>query len=239
MGFTREHHHVIATVLGCLEAGRLRERECLFAGGTALALRFGEYRESVDIDFVVSDADAYRELRADCHRLGFEALTVRGQGVVSAAPLRIDQYGIRTRLQVVGVPVAFEIIREARISLDPPARSDEVLGIATATFPDLMAMKLLANSDRWTDPTVFSRDILDVAMARPSRPVLVAAMAKASAAYGNDIERHARSAIAWLLGRADVLDRCREVLGMTQPRAVLVHRLRRLGASLDAIADRA
>lgn len=58
MAFARSHHRLVAMALGCLDAAMLREHRCLFAGGTALALRFGEYRESVDIDFVVSDADA-------------------------------------------------------------------------------------------------------------------------------------------------------------------------------------
>jgi hypothetical protein len=41
----------------------LRENNCLFGGGTAIALRYGEYRESVDIDFLVSDIASYRNLR--------------------------------------------------------------------------------------------------------------------------------------------------------------------------------
>jgi nucleotidyltransferase AbiEii toxin of type IV toxin-antitoxin system len=33
------------------------------AGGTAIAFRYGEYRESLDLDFPVSDRDGYRALR--------------------------------------------------------------------------------------------------------------------------------------------------------------------------------
>ncbi|MBM3349738.1 MAG: nucleotidyl transferase AbiEii/AbiGii toxin family protein, partial [Betaproteobacteria bacterium] len=29
--------------------------QCFFGGGTAITLRHGEYRESVDIDFLISD----------------------------------------------------------------------------------------------------------------------------------------------------------------------------------------
>ncbi|MGK0399132.1 MAG: putative nucleotidyltransferase component of viral defense system [Gammaproteobacteria bacterium] len=32
----------------------LKQHNYLFAGGTAIALRYGEYRESVDIDFLAS-----------------------------------------------------------------------------------------------------------------------------------------------------------------------------------------
>lgn len=61
--FDRPHHQCIARVLASLDAGLLREHACWFGGGTAIALRLGEFRESVDIDFLVSDAHAYRELR--------------------------------------------------------------------------------------------------------------------------------------------------------------------------------
>ncbi|MCW2313780.1 nucleotidyl transferase AbiEii/AbiGii toxin family protein [Rhodoferax antarcticus] len=53
--FERPHHQRIAQVLYALDAQLLRDKHCLFGGGTAIALRYGEYRESVDIDFLVSD----------------------------------------------------------------------------------------------------------------------------------------------------------------------------------------
>jgi hypothetical protein len=108
------------------------------------------------------------------------------------------------------------------------------MGLATATVTDLVAMKLLANSDRWTDPTVFSRDIIDLAMVQPNRQVLTQAIAKASVAYGESVVRDARSAIAWLLERDSLLRRCRQAMGMEQPQAVLVHHLRRLAVSLES-----
>lgn len=41
----------------------LEAHHCLFGGGTAMALRYGEYRESVDIGFMVSHLAGYRALR--------------------------------------------------------------------------------------------------------------------------------------------------------------------------------
>ena len=49
--FERPHHRRIARILAALNGDLLREANCLFGGGTAMALRFGEYRESVDMDF--------------------------------------------------------------------------------------------------------------------------------------------------------------------------------------------
>ncbi|MGZ3426818.1 MAG: nucleotidyl transferase AbiEii/AbiGii toxin family protein, partial [Caldimonas sp.] len=47
--FEREHHRRIAAILQALDAELLAASHCLFGGGTAMALRYGEYRESVDI----------------------------------------------------------------------------------------------------------------------------------------------------------------------------------------------
>lgn len=61
--FKRTHHQHIASVLEALNADLLLKLRCYFGGGTAIALCHGEYRESVDMDFMTSDATAHRELR--------------------------------------------------------------------------------------------------------------------------------------------------------------------------------
>ena len=61
--YSRQHHQKIAHALALLNAPLLRDHDCYFAGGTAIALMFDEYRESVDIDFLVSNLVAYRHLR--------------------------------------------------------------------------------------------------------------------------------------------------------------------------------
>jgi len=61
--FERPHHRDVALVLQCLDPQVLAARGCWFGGGTAMALRYGEYRESVDIDFLVADIAGYRDLR--------------------------------------------------------------------------------------------------------------------------------------------------------------------------------
>ena len=63
MQFNRPHHQKIAHVLSSLDKKKLLDASCYFGGGTAIALKYGEYRESVDIDFMVSDLNGYRSLR--------------------------------------------------------------------------------------------------------------------------------------------------------------------------------
>lgn len=53
--FGRQHHQKIAAVLAKLDPCILKKERCYFGGGTAIALVFDEFRESVDIDFMTSD----------------------------------------------------------------------------------------------------------------------------------------------------------------------------------------
>ncbi|WP_216903776.1 nucleotidyl transferase AbiEii/AbiGii toxin family protein [Nocardia alni] len=232
--FEREHHRLVAQVLEALDAEILADHHCLFGGGTAIALRYGEFRESVDIDFLVSDIDGYRGLRELIKANGVEALVRTGQQLHPLRDVRADQYGIRTVLQAEDAPVKFEIVLEGRIHFDPPGARDRVCGLATLAPVDMAASKLLANSDRWADDAVYSRDVIDLAMMSPSRDLLRAAAAKAASAYGSSIERDLTKAVAALRDRPGRLDRCMQALRMTDvPKAVLWQQIRALPKSIS------
>ena len=119
--FSRPHHQKIAHVLQLLDHQLLLARRCFFGGGTAIALMFDEYCESVDIDFLVSDLDAYRGLRELVTNSGGVANLFKAGASESIhfGAVRADQYGIRTTLVVAGQPIKFEIVFEARIKLSP------------------------------------------------------------------------------------------------------------------------
>lgn len=226
--FKRLHHQAIAQVLYALDADLLRRHDCLFGGGTVIAMRYDEYRESVDIDFLVSSATGYRELR-QLAVAGLEPL-FRG-GKLPFAPLRevrIDQYGIRSMLKVVGQDIKFEIVREGRIELEAPGSDDSVCGIATLPPLDLATSKLLANSDRWYDDGAFSRDLIDLAMMKPNKELLVSAVNKAQEAYGNAILQDLAKAIDRVENRNGWLERCMDAMAMDFPKAVLWKYIRRL-----------
>lgn len=228
--FNRQHHQQIAYALRALNGRLLRENNCLFARGTVMVLRFGEYRESVDIDFLVSDITCYRNLHLLLTDAGGIAAIVR-EGVeplLQQREIKADQYGIRTVLEVAGQPIKFEIVLEGRIELSPPDVGDEVCGIATLTSLDMAAGKLLANSDRWADDGVFNRDVIDLAMMEPSLNLLRQAVAKAETAYGRAIRRDLKKAIDRLQQKHDWLDRCMEALAMTKPKALVWRNVRSL-----------
>lgn len=214
--FERTHHRRIATVLEALDADVLAANACLFGGGTAMALRFGEYRESVDIDFLVSKVEGYRHLR---QRLtgadGMRAVTRAGHVLRQSREVRADQYGIRTMLQVEGADIKFEVVLDGRIALDAPGPDDHQCGVATLTPLDMATSKLLANSDRWRDDAVMSRDLIDLAMMAPPRALLRQAIAKAQVAYGDSVAADLAAAVDDLRARPHRLDKCMQAMTMT------------------------
>ncbi len=230
MQFERPHHQRVAHVLTALDGAALRQHGCLFGGGTCIALRHGEYRESVDIDFLVSDAAGYRELR---HLLtgpgGLAAIThPQAMPLVALREVRADQYGIRTQVQMDGQAIKFEIVREARIELDEPQADDAICGVSTLTRLDLATSKLLANSDRQADDGVFSRDVIDLAMMDLPLPLLRRALAKAEKAYGASVSRDLGKAIDRIQNRTGWLERCMQAMAMDLPKALLWQKLRAL-----------
>lgn len=229
--FERPHHRRIAAVLSALDPAVLAAHACWFGGGTAMALRYGEYRESVDIDFLVSDREGYRHLRQRVTGPdGLNTLARAGGHLELARELRADQYGLRTLLRVDGVAIKFEIVLEARIDFDAPGPQDQVAGVATLTPLDLAASKLLALADRWRDDSVYSRDLIDLAMMAPPRPLLRAAIDKAAGAYGDSIEASLDKAITDLRERPHRLDDCLSALQMmTVSKAQLWARIKTLG----------
>ncbi len=228
--FERPHHQQIARVLATLDGTLLRENHCLFGGGTAMALRYGEYRESIDIDFLVSDISRYRNLRQLLTGANGIAAIVRAEvePLTQTREIRADQYGIRTMLRVDNQPIKFEIILEGRIELAPPQTGDELCGIATLTPLDMATGKLLANSDRWGDDGVFNRDIIDLAMMKPALPLLRSAVTKAETAYGQAIRQDMEKALQRLQNRQGWLERCMQAMAMNLPKAVVWQNLRAL-----------
>lgn len=179
--FERPHHQRIAEALRALDARFLLEAECYFGGGTAIALQLGEYRESVDIDFLCASTSGYRRLREAVFARGFPALT--RAPLHALRELRTDQYGLRTFVEVGGVPIKFEIVREARVELRGELSAE--LAVPVLCREDLFAEKLLANVDRANDRGTFNRDALDLGiMVSEWGAIPAAAFTKAELAYG-------------------------------------------------------
>jgi hypothetical protein len=227
--FTRLHHQRIAKVLESLDADLLKQHNCLFAGGTAIALGYGEYRESVDIDFLVSDLASYRYLRNSVREQGLQALMKSTDaGQLQTSDIRSDQYGIRTRVFLEGQPIKFEIVLEGRIGLAKPGKKDSILGVASLTRLDMAASKLLANSDRGLDMGMHCRDVIDLAMLNLSKAEFAEAAIKGEAAYGEAIFKDLAKVIDMLSEANGLLERCMKAMDVSVPRAFLWQNISKL-----------
>lgn len=176
---------------------------------------------------MVSSASGYRELRERVRSSGFDSLTVHEIAIVRE-PVA-DQYGIRAILEVSGAPIKFEIVSEGRISFEAPRVDDAVCGVTTLSILDMAASKLLANSDRWADTSVYSRDLIDLAMMEPDRPLMDEAVGKAEEAYGASVVKDLNRAIDYHRENPHRLDQCMRKLQIdSTPKALLWDRIQRL-----------
>lgn len=198
--YNREHHQKIDTILQSLDSETLYKNGCLFGGGTAISLKYGEFRESVGMDFIVSGIDGYRNIRS---------LVDKGFNSITTSPLELarestaDQYGIRTGILVDGTPVKFEIVLEARIQLDKE-NVDTVSGVYCLSRINMATVKILANDDRGKDPSVTGRDVIDLIMLDLSNSEYSEAMKDALSAYSS-AERKLKSTCQGLLDNPDTL----------------------------------
>lgn len=216
--FKRDHHLRIATILQTMNPEVLQKHQCYFGGGTAIVLLRDEYRESIDIDLMVSSLESYRELRSEIRVKNDLSYILReGTELQLSRGIRAEKDAIRTMINVGSVEVKFEIIFEARIDFETPPPTSRLCGIATLTPLDLAASKLLANSDRWADDAIYSRDIIDLAMIGLNKEKMEVAKEKARTAYGKSVDADLKKAITNLKNRKGHLLRCMEILKMSPP----------------------
>ena len=222
--FKRTHHQAIEQVLRLMNAELLKAHRCYFGGGTAIALQYGEYRESVDIDFMVSDVPSYRAMRTLVRESGNVLVLFKDNTtlVSQLREVRADQYGIRTAIGLGQHMIKFEIVLEGRIEFDTPSDDDTVCGVTALSSVDLVASKLLANSDRWADEGVFNRDLIDLAMMEPAHDAFAKACTKAETAYGASIRQDLEKAIGKLLDKPDWLEKCMRTMNMNDTAPAVV-----------------
>jgi hypothetical protein len=211
--FKRRHHQNIISVLEKFDADLLERAGCYFGGGTAIVLATNEYRESVDIDFMIASTDGYRLIRelvtdTDINKLANEPI-----------PLVRDVRKERDKIStVIGVgegerPIKIEFVLEARIPLS--AQRLPEIPVAVLSQVDLYAEKLLANSDRWNDASVMYRDAVDLAMMIDQWGAIPQeAIDKASRPYGRALQADFRKVTEFLSENDASLNKALASMGM-------------------------
>jgi hypothetical protein len=207
--FKRPHHQVIAKLLQSFDSDFLQQAECYFGGGTAISLQLGEYRESVDIDFLCSSEAGFRLLRG---AVNSDLGPVLKSPVVQAREPKSNQYKILTCLELDGARVKVEFVREGNTKLSGSFNAE--LGVPTLSRTDLWAQKLMANADRVLDTSTVSRDIIDLAMMLKAwGPLPADAFDKAFRPYGAQLTRGFHKAVGKISDPA-WLSSCMRSMGM-------------------------
>ena len=187
--FRRERHRVIYRLLRALNRDLLARAGCAFGGGTLVAMRYGEHRESLDIDLLCSSGDGYRLLRETLFGTRLEPLT--GKLVLVRDPV-MDRDSIRTFVadpSGTSPPVKLEVVLEGRIVIE--FEDDADFPVPRLTPCCLLAEKLLANTDRGAAASESGRDFVDLLAILRHEPAatLAAAMNIAVTAYGKSVRR--------------------------------------------------
>ena len=215
--FRRPWHRLVWQVLESLNSDLLARARCWFGGGTRVAMELGEFRESVDVDFLCEDRKGYRILRSTVTQSSLGDIASRT--LVLMRDVRADMYGIRTFLRIDGQPVKFEVIFEGRIPLSGEATSPFPVEVLTRS--SCFAEKLLANADRGRDPSANARDLIDLAFmaANWSEEDLRTGMATAQSAYGSAVRREL-DAVLSSLNDANYQQRCLDALSVSDTGAL-------------------
>jgi hypothetical protein len=95
----------------------------------------------------------------------------------------------------------------------------------------MAASKLLANSDRWGDDAVMSRDLIDLAMMQPERALVPPGAGQGEDRLRQERRRRSRQGDRSAARAPHRLDRCMEALQITTvPKALLWKRIKALKA---------
>lgn len=212
MNFRLVHHHNILTILQSLNSKGLESGSAYFGGGSVLALDFYEYRLSQNIDFISCvNAGGYKYLRKIVFDDGYEAL-FNDLSKIQIGRITTDQYGIRMNVVVNDMSIKIEIIAETRFQLDAP-RYPSWSPVPCLSLNDCFTSKLLANSDRYIDKAVESRDLIDLAFLRLQSSIPKSAIDKAENSY--EIMQPLKRAIELFQENTEYRQKCFQGLQIT------------------------
>ncbi len=212
MTYLRPEHVVIADLLRRMNHALLQSTRCFFGGGTAIVLLYGEYRRSLDVDFLCFDQNGYRELRTAVTKNGVQAFFP--EDVESVREPRADGYGIRMFLRYRGQSIKFEIVREGNIEVSGAINPE--LGVPVLDPVSMFATKLLANADRWTDRATAYRDAIDLGMlVLHHNTIPQEALNRAFKAYGQPTIARGLAGAVNILHDHDTMRFAAQALGMS------------------------
>jgi hypothetical protein len=156
--YQRAHHNIIHRLLTQFNSDFLEENNILFGGGTRIALELGEYRESIDIDFLCPDTASYRAVRKQItsNNLG----DIIAGNVTLAREVMPNRYAVRTVLELDGTRVKLEFVSFDDYKIH--SMEDSPFPVPCIDRDSCYITKLLAHADRHAEP--IRKDFIDLLM---------------------------------------------------------------------------
>lgn len=216
--FKLEWHQNILTILESLNADFFTKIRAYFGGGTLVSLKHGEHRLSKDIDFICPLGEGYRLLRSQIADYGYKALFTSFEDINLPKNIQADRYGVRFPVMLNETAIKFEIVIEERIQLGEP-EYQSWSSIPCLNETDSVAEKLLANSDRWNDSSVQSRDLIDLAVQRLDFRFSTEAIDKAEKVY--PVISPLKKAILYFQSHPYYREKCFQSLQVTSPKKII------------------
>jgi hypothetical protein len=209
--YQRKHHQLIQRCLDNFNSHYLTEHSILFGGGTRIALELGEYRESVDIDFLCRDKKSFRAVREQVTNRTLGELVK--EDFIYSRDISFDRYGVRTFLDVDGVRIKLEFVAFDNYALEKGNEAD-LFNVPFIDRTSCFITKLLANADRWMQKPY--KDIFDlIVMSENWGEIPPEAYAEAHTHYGIDaVNNSLRRALQNLLNNHDTYRREAEAMGV-------------------------
>lgn len=144
------HNIIWAVISDMLDKKMLRDHGILFAGGTLCSMRYGEYRESVDLDFLCADKNSFNSFRANFSDVG-KFIYARNPKITKD---RVQLWITTTDDR----PLKVDFFYEERLQ---PTASD-FHGVEALDHASLMGCKLMAYCDRGMDLSERGKDFIDL-----------------------------------------------------------------------------
>ncbi|MBO3463814.1 nucleotidyl transferase AbiEii/AbiGii toxin family protein [Aetokthonos hydrillicola Thurmond2011] len=217
--FSFEHHNNILTILNAFNPEVLEKASAYFGGGTLLALEYGEYRLSKDIDFLFPfGSENYRYLRNLIYDEGIVAL-FQSTTDIELGETTINQYGIRFPVVVNETTIKVEIVANGMFTLDSPVYPIWAK-IPCLSISDRFTSKLMANADRWNDSSTQSRDLIDLAILRVNSEIPPQAIAKAEESY--EVKKPLIKAITIFTQKEGYRDKCFQQLNVPEEKFPII-----------------
>jgi len=220
--FRREHHQRIASALGLIKIENLVQCGCLFGGGTALVLQLGEYRESVDIDFLCGSIHDYGRIRRGIFDEGNTFLFREGTKLSRELIQGRSEMRASINLGDGSRPLKFEILTEGYLNGLLPSET-EVCDVPCLNPQDSMATKLMANADRGLDSAYHFRDVIDLLVAsRTFGPIREETLQRIRVGYNTTAEKSLMKTVTLLQEQPALLETAFEVLAVDSTTAAYV-----------------